>query len=57
VIGGDGDRIVGFYRDFESPFGEGFLWTPTGGMVDLAALSFANEPAPTTQHGLPNAPK
>jgi uncharacterized membrane protein len=35
AISGDGDRIVGFYRDFGSPIGEGFLWTPSGGMVNL----------------------
>jgi uncharacterized membrane protein len=35
AISGDGDRIVGFYRDNGSPIGEGFLWTPSGGMVNL----------------------
>ena len=37
AISGDGAMILGFYRDFDSPpvLGEGFLWTPSDGMVNL----------------------
>lgn len=41
AVSADGNTVIGYYRNFPGPTatGEGFIWTPTGGRINLNAYA------------------